>query len=678
MDDPKTRFIEAAVRTISGNTESRLAVSRFLEDRLEEGGVQAEQAIKRWDELDALRRFPIWRITLFGVLLAVSAIVLTKSYSEWQQLRSISKSISAMVGGAILSEEEPLSLGKKSLTADERLILFGDETQSSKTGKAKAIWDRHPDSPAYFAQYAEAFLSENEKLPDDFLDTARRLDPENAWFLYLAAGVEARDCVKKKDRSAEQKAAGKAPEWEILNAGSLGEAMRLFHEARNLKNCDGYKSLLMREKIPLLAQDNKIELFGAVGYVAGTSASDLISLRKLGEAISAQAGHFASENGTTGFRELMADSEAFNHKVLSMESNTLVEVLVYRAIIVTACRGFAGAAKVLGLQPEAERYQAVDDRLREARESLKNRDLLIDGHDFKKKAGIFEGLTTPMVHRQVVNPPPITDEDLKPGRLLEHEIISMLCACAVYMFLGGFLGLVWISGFFRKTPIRRLAARFESLMRPIDWMWVIGAGVVLPILLVMILNRHTPLGGRDFSVVALRFLPPLASFNGLGLLLLILPILIIRWRLSEKCGSFGLVWRHSWIGWIAAGSCLPHMMVAGYAAPLGMIKWVNVAALILLVPHLWLVAVGIRACFVGPTCSLMSATVARMLVPTYASAMLLMIGLVPVFKACEAYWFRREAALVLDAKFPGMGTYEYKVAVQLQKETRAQLEGVVK
>lgn len=678
MTDSKSRFIEAAVRPLSGNAEQQAAAARFLETDLDGNGSGHEQATRRWDALDARHGRPVWRIALFTVLLGVSAIVLAKSFSELEQLRTISKSISAMGVGTVGPGGGPVSLGKKSLTPDERLILSGDETQSSKAGKAKGIWDRHPDRPAYFAQYAAAFLAENGKLPDGFLETARRIDPENAWFLYLAASVEAGDCVKKKARSAEAKAAGEAPEWEILDAGSLGRAMRLFHEARDLKSCEAYKSHLMREKIPLLAQGNKIELFGAVAYVAGMTASDLISTRKLGDAVAAQAGLFGLEKDTAGFRELMADSEAYSQKILSTEPGTLVEALMYRVNIVAICQGLGGGAKAMGLQPEAEHYRAAHDRMKKARDSLKNRELLIDGHEFGMKAGIFEKMTVPMVHRQVLSPPPITDEDLKPGRLMEHEIVSMLCAGSVYLFLGVFLGMVWVPGFFRKRPIRKLAARFESLMLPVDWMWVVGGGVVLPVLFVMILNRHTPLGARDFSVFALSFLQPIAFFNGLGLLLLILPILIIRWRLSGKCGSLGFVWLHPWIGWVAAGFCLPHMIVAGYAVPLVMIRWVNVAALVLLIPHLWLLVVGARACFAGPVRSLMSATVARALVPAYASAMLLMISLVAVFKACETYWFRKEAAMVLDADFPGLGTYEYKVAMQLQKETRAQLEGVGK
>ena len=67
---------------------------------------------------------------------------------------------------------------------------------------------------------------------------------------------------------------------------------------------------------------------------------------------------------------------------------------------------------------------------------------------------------------------------------------------------------------------------------------------------------------------------------------------------------------------------------------------------------------------------LKSGTLCRLLVPAYASAALLMICLVPVFRAAEQYWFERDHFMMLHPETPGMGSYEYKVAVQSQKELR--------
>jgi hypothetical protein len=678
MNDTKTRLIEAAVRPLADDAELQLAAAQFLGDHVFVNDSEAEQAIKRWQGLDAKRRPSVWRITLTMLLLVVSAMVLVRVFSEFKRLQIFGNIISTMGDGSALPEAAPVLPGKKSLTEAERFILYGDESQSSKTGKAKGVWDRYPQNPAYFAQYAEAYLSEHEKLPDDFLANARKVDPDNAWFLYMAAGVEARDCVKKKTQSAKAKAGGEAPEWEILDAGRLEKAIRLIHEARILRSCKDYKYDLLREKIPLLAQGDKFEWIRSIAHLAGMTSSDVISMRRVGDVISAQAGLLGLKKNTDGFRGLMADSDAFVQKIVSIEPSTVVAGLVYWVNVSTACQGLAGGAKALDIHPEAENYQVIHDRMTEARESLKKRGLLIDGVEFGKEAAFLPAMTIPMVNRQVANPPAISDGDLKPGRLMEHEIASMACAVICFVLLGICLGSVWVSRSFRRSLVRRLAGRFESLMLPVDWMWVMGIGVILPVLFVMGINRFTPLGGRDLSLFGMKFFLPLAHFNTLLLLLLILPVLVSRWRLSQRCGSFGFVWRRAWMGWLAAGSSVAYMIIIGYAAPLGLVAWMKAASAFHLISYLWLIVVIVRACFTKPARSVVSETVARVLVPAYAGAMLLMICLVPVFKVQEEYWFRRDHFMSLDAKYPGVGTYEYKVAVQLQKETRALLGDLAK
>jgi hypothetical protein len=163
MTDSESRFIGAAVRSLSGNAEQQAAAARFLENDLDGNGGGHEQATRRWDELDAKRGRPVWHIALFVVLLVASVMVLIPGISEFKKLRVFSSMIAAMGGSAVSHEEEPVMPGKKSLTNDERLILYGDESQSSKAGREKGIWDRFPENPAYFAQYAEAYLSQTAR-----------------------------------------------------------------------------------------------------------------------------------------------------------------------------------------------------------------------------------------------------------------------------------------------------------------------------------------------------------------------------------------------------------------------------------------------------------------------------------------------------------------------------------
>ncbi len=666
MENPKHRLVEAAVRPLADNAEMQVSATHFLEELVRDDAAAAERVVKRWEELDSKKGRLTWRLALFSLLAIVSATILTVLVSRAINIRQAYN----LVSGHSLTPPTLRKVGKSTLTPEQKLILYGDETQSSKAGKAKGLWDRYPENLAYFSQYAEAYLSENDKLPDDFLTQARRLDPQNAWFLYLAAGVEAKDCVKRQTQSATAKAAGEMPEIEVLNPARLDRALQLVREARNLSICNDYKKELMQQMIPLLAQGNLVERLISVGHLAGLTAADLITLRHLGNAIAAKAVVLGREKKTAEFQELISDAEAFVSKTLTVEPSTLIAGLVHRVNASSVSQGLAAGARQLELHPEAQRHQAIYDRLRQVRESHKNSSPLIDGFELRLKSGVLFAIVTPMVYRQAANPPVITDADVRPGRMMEHEILSMISAVAAFFLLGIYLIFAWVFRFRQSKMLQGIAARLESLLRPVDWFWIIGLGVVIPLLVVMLINRSSPLGGRDFSVYGLNFMMPTLHFIAAVFLIVIVPVLIARWRLGKRVAVFGLVWGKPWIGWSAVISTIAFICAIGYAVPFSSMDQVRSLSNLVLLPKIWMLTIAFKTIFAMPARLLMSGIIARVMVPVYATAMLLMISLIPVFNAAQQHWFEQDTLMSLDPNNPGMGTYEYKLAGQLLKETR--------
>ncbi len=672
MPDARTRLIEAAVRPLSDNVEMKAATTHLFGEVVKPEPDGAEETTTRWDTVDAGTLRPMWRWVLFSLLLVSSAALLTygtphvRGYITAYQALSV---IGSMTGPAPTLPKP----GRKNLTPEEQLILYGDETQTSKSGQAKGLWDRYPDSPACFSRYVEAHYSEKKTLPVDFLTTARRLDPQNAWFTYLAAAVEAKDAISKKKRSSADKAAGKPPVWEILDQKRLDQSLKLIREAGSQSFFDSYEADTMRQKIPLLAQGNQLERVNAICYLAGMTASDLIVMRGLGDVIGARASQLAKENDIPGFRDLMHDADHLARHSMHTKPGTLVAGLVYGVSIAIASEGLAAGAKSLGLQPEAERYQAIVDQYRQGRENRKKEDLRIDGIEFSKKGALIYGLVTPMVGRQVQNPPVITDADLKPARIAEHERIAVLFSLGVIVFLGVTLLGCWAFRYRQGALSARLSKRFQSLLVPADWIWIVGIGVVLPIFLVIGLNRFTPLGARDFSAAGMNFILPTAHYTALLLLVLMLPVLMARLRLEKRTVSFSFKWGKSWIGWISMVAILAHAVLIAFAAKSGSTGMKVTAASLLILPEIWLFVTVLRTVFSSPIRVLMAGTIARILIPTYATAMLLMVWWVPALIAAEAYWFRNDHFTKLDPEFPGMTSFEYKVAAQLQKELRETL-----
>jgi hypothetical protein len=87
-------------------------------------------------------------------------------------------------------------------------------------------------------------------------------------------------------------------------------------------------------------------------------------------------------------------------------------------------------------------------------------------------------------------------------------------------------------------------------------------------------------------------------------------------------------------------------------------------------PAFWLLAVAFRSLPGGPARLLHSSSAARVLVPAYAAAMLLMISMVPVFKIAERHWFKQDKRMRFDPAYPSLFRYEYEISQQARRELR--------
>ena len=75
-------------------------------------------------------------------------------------------------GNVISGYKSSVGPTSKELTADQRLLLFGDTSKSLPSERMKALWDSDPGNPAYFADYTIRFIRDHERIPPDFLATA--------------------------------------------------------------------------------------------------------------------------------------------------------------------------------------------------------------------------------------------------------------------------------------------------------------------------------------------------------------------------------------------------------------------------------------------------------------------------------------------------------------------------
>ncbi len=668
MNDSTECLIETAVRPFSDNAEMQLAATSLLSGLTETNNGNSANAIHRWNAVDARKRKPVWRIVLFSVLAVVSAIMLVDvARDTLPYVRLYSSLTNFIPSGPDYRYQQQL---EERLSASQNLLLFGDSTQPTEAGKMKALWDSEPENPAYFGEYVKAYLSDNDTLPPDFLETARRIDPRNSWFTYLAAAVECKGSFEKRKQSKTSRVSGEARTWDIRDKAKLDRALVLLHEARSQPECRDYIKELARQRIDILPRDNPTDNLHSITYLAGTTAMDIIYLRHLSDAISAKGWTFGEEADAAGLKGLIDDSDAFVTALAGVEVSNMIEVLVFKVCAAGIAKELGAAATRLGLAADAARLTETHQRFEAHKIARDTRTASPDRVGPEANGALLASLTLPIIARQMEAPPPLTDDEVKPGRLADHELFARTSCIGAWIIL--LVILCGTAGYRYRSPalIRRLAKRIEALMRPADWAWLLGSGLLLPLAYVMILNRLTPLGGRDFGLQTTFMLLPAAHFLGLTVLMILLPLLITRWRLGQRAAAFGFANNKSKLGWFAAACAGGFIPVVGWGACAGSRVGLAVAAGLILVPALWLLAVMLRAIFSKPSMLLHRSTSARVLLPVYTTAMLLLVSLVPVYKAAGQHWFERDTLIRLDPAYSSMTRYEYEAAEQMRKEFR--------
>lgn len=685
MSETKARLIEAAVRPLEDNAEMKLAASHLLEELAEPEG--AEEAITRWDAVDTRTRKPLWRWALGSLLLLITTIVVARDYRE--VLRYVAWS--EWVGGAMASSMPEAAADFTRNLTHEQSLLFGDEPNLPQR---EALWRLNPDNPAYFAEYAVEHATEFKSLPPDFLETARRLDPENAWFTWFAASVEVKGALENKGvkRKEPDGTVREIDTWKVLDQARVDRASALIAEARSQPKFENHASGMLLKRQALFPNRNLIDRMDGIGQTANASH---VSNMKLMNATFLQIARsrWAVEQGdVAGFQDACQTGERFLRHLAGSEVGTMLNGIVELGYLASLSRVFAEDAEKLELEPEAARWRKLVDAAAARKTAIRSNVFLVDGQaaDPMLVGGTLFGNSLEIGPRAVKSPPLFTDADLKLGRMLDHEILSRFCGYLTWIVMG-FCLLAVAAYRFRVGPLgRRLAGRMEELLDARDWAWILGAGVLLPLAYVLAVNRLTPLGGHEFGMLGNAMLLPAGHFVGLILLWLTLPTLVTRWRLAKRAGMVGFT-AAGWLAWIAVACAAAFVPLIGWAAisqssadfwnqwmaHLGLVDlpdspgepwrfWLAIG--MFGISLLWAIFCILRALLSRPRRLIHHATVARVLVPVCMTAMLLLALATMGFKASESYWFQLESLGRIDPAKPGWSTFEYEVAAQMRRE----------
>jgi hypothetical protein len=331
------------------------------------------------------------------------------------------------------------------------------------------------------------------------------------------------------------------------------------------------------------------------------------------------------------------------------------------------------AARDMGLE-ESERLSEIDRRLKDYRAAV--RAAKGTRGKFKKRAGMIAGLSLPTARDVVLHPPEITDEDLKPMRVAEHEFIAKIMLGAWTLSLGVLATLTGLYRFRGGVLRRVLAERLGGLLDWRDWAWITGAGVIAPLLTCLVLVHLPSTGAREWSVIAVNFLPP-CGVLALGMwLMILLPVLIARWRLSVRAGFAGIAWKRGWIPWLLAGCVLAAMPLVGW----GLLPWNFKPAVVYSFAALcwtaqgWMLVVAFRGLFSKRRHLLKRVALSRVVFPAYMLAAILAGVAAVVSHQLEKRAIREDRLTSISAEKPSLSAYEYEVTQIMGQELRELLK----
>ena len=667
---PETHpLIEAVTEPLADNAERRMAAQAILAENFEAGHPAVADLEARLAAAEKPKVRAAWVVAAWVCAALALGIALHRQMPDARIMGFLRGMIS-------FGPTEPLPL-PPGLSEKERLLL--EEEMDSK----RRLHLLEPENPAYYAEYAGEFLSERRKLADDFLEKAAGVAPENAMFIYWAAGHTGGDAVEKTRKGGStpryQKGVllGALPtetEYTIKDAAAYAESLALLEKAAALPGYESYTNRMMAERLSLMPKGTFADYTRALAVIYGTSAPWVFYQRKMVDVMCARAEELSKAGRKEEFLSLVKQREAFLAGMGRNPDMFLVSELVYSVCVSSTAVNFHAAAERLGMADLAETYR-------------KQRDAMLEDKDFRdiRRAGdetsIPEGrasalthLTLPMVAAQVRNPPLLIDAELEPMRRVEHEVATRLGLTGAALLLLP-AGLAVFLFRFVVTPVIRLPARrISRLLGAWDWVLVLALGVALPIAIFLIITRLTPLGGRGYGIQHFQFAFPGVPLVALLLSLLIAPALVIRVRLARWLAPLGI--RERLVPLVSLAALT--MLLVWALAVLPALERIELSEKVLIglaaLPALCVALIfanALRAILGKPQDRLAQAATALAVLPAYAAAVVALCLMLPMHAAGEKRWLAKETLLRIDPDAPDLGAYEFKVAAQKRKEINA-------
>lgn len=684
MNSPSDRFIELATRPLCDNSELKLAAEDDLRKRLDANHAEAgeiDEAAQRLQEASSRRITRLLRPALYVAALVISLGVLLPLITELWLFSRTTLAMTQLTGPSADPVADHLA---DKLGPEKMLLLFGDPEAGGLTDRWKRLWNSQPDNPAYLSKHAMEYLRHRKDLPPEVRQAVDRIDPDNGWYEAIQAGLVADGAVKRKSQSTLERKNLVTPKWEIQDPEKLNRSLLLLSQAMEKPAFTNHDAEMLKLQIPLLpVPDDYLSQMVPVTYLASRTESS-IHLGRIASAMAAAAQECVKQPDADKLRRLFQDWEKLAERQ-TRDGTSMVDLLVAQAIYQTPALNFRDAAQSLGLEQEAARFSRIaadQQQEREQRESKRGKpdteDMLLQQH-----GSIHASMSIPVLLSRVNHPPPLSANDLEPGRHAEHAFFTRAAFSAAILVLGFCAGLAALHRMIQPQLHRQLSNSLLGLLQRSDWMWIIGVGILGPMVWYVFFVYLTPLSSRAWSFRSNGFLQFGSQLIGLMLLILTLSIMTTAAIIARRGRFLGLAPKRTRFGWLAVISAALAIPMSGSTMPLAatilrqtpIVSWAMwLSGVLLALPLLWLLVAFGKSILGDRSDGLRRSITARVLLPAWICGAVIMALSALLLHAEERHWVRRDTLQRILPDQPGLSNYEWRVTQQVRKELLEKME----
>jgi hypothetical protein len=618
METDPSRFIELATRPVAEN--ERIAASDELTARLAHAGSsEGEDALEGATQRLASRRpSPSWSLPLFA---ALSLVILASALGfllpqHWKEARLL-EPIHHQGSDKRYYERLLEALGPAA--ADVPLPVPSWEKPELWEKRFGALLREMPDEPAAYAIYIDFYPFNGSRgvLPADYDAVWQRLDPGNAaWPLEAAT------------RHFAQATRGK-PVVLPGNEATFQEALAAFRVAAACDHVNVSRYPILRRQLRSFHPDGSLRDQHIQRHLGSLVGRDVISSSQILDMAEVESARLEAHADREGQRKLMAD---LRRVLIMVAGDPAGDPSYFSMMMGRKTTALAVRCRSMGLTSEAEWL----DRCAGLRPARKAVGMARSAADLVRQSATL--------HRGTVGfyEPSLPPALLAPGRLAEYAVADRFAVVTGAAFGFLILAACCVEVVRRGKGARGLARGLMPLFRPVYWLWLCLAGVLLPVAWWSLIVHFTPLGMRDIALNYCLFRniplmqPWLSQDAGVLVLIWIALFQVARWRVGKRYAFLSIRPSRMWIGWVMvalAALFIPAQGIARYL--LNSERFLLFGSAAGGIPLLWLIWQALALVFRPREGALDSSLHLRVLIPAMAALSLAMLAAIPFFRTIE-------------------------------------------